>query len=120
MLNLPIGSKVFLATQAVDMRRGHDGLCALIRGRFDLDPYCGKVFVFVGKRSDRIKAIFWDTGGFVLYYKRLSRGRFQVPVPAPGADHVLLDSTELSMLLGGFDLRTRRIVAWEPKTARVA
>jgi transposase len=120
MLSPPVGSKVFLAAEPVDMRRGHDGLCALIRGRFSLDPYGGQVFVFVGKRGDRIKAIFWERGGFVLYYKRLSRGRFQVPRPAPGADHLLLDSTELSMLLGGFDLRTRRIVAWEPKKAHVA
>jgi len=120
MLSPPAGTRVFLATEAVDMRRGHDGLCALVRGRFSLDPYCGQVFVFVGKRGDRIKAIFWDRGGFVLYYKRLSRGRFQVPRVCAGTDHIMLDPTELSMLLGGFDLKTRRVAAWEPKRARVA
>ena len=120
MLTPPVGPKVFLAAEPVDMRRGHDGLCALVRGRFSLDPYCGQIFVFVGKRRDRIKALFWDRGGFVLFYKRLARGRFQVPRVAPGADHIMLDATELSMLLGGFDLKTRRIVAWEPMKARVA
>lgn len=116
----PQGPRVFLATEPVDMRRGHDGLCALVTGRFRLDPYCGQVFVFVGKRGDRIKAIYWDRGGFVLYYKRLAKGRFQPPRPVAGADHILLDDTELSMLLGGFDLKTRRIAAWEPKKTRVA
>jgi transposase len=120
MLSPPVGLKVFLAAETVDMRRGHDGLCAIVRGRFSLDPYCGQIFVFVGKRCDRIKALFWDRGGFVVYYKRLARGRFQPPRAAPGADHILLDPTELTMLLGGFDLKTRRIIAWEPKKARVA
>jgi len=114
MLTAPSGAKIFLATEPVDMRRGHDGLCALVRGRFDLDPYSGQVFVFVGKRGDRIKALFWDRGGFVLYYKRLARSRFQMPRPAPGADHLLIDSTQLAMLLGGFDLRTTRVAAWQP------
>lgn len=113
-MSLPAGVRVFLATQLVDMRRGHDGLCALIRGRFDLDPYSGQVFVFLGKRCDRIKALFWDRGGFVLYYKRLARGRFQLPRVAQGATHVFLDPTELTMLLGGFDLKTTRIRAWQP------
>jgi transposase len=120
MLSPPVGPKVFLAAEPVDMRRGHDGLCALVSGRFRLDPYCGQIFVFVGKRGDRIKAIYWDRGGFVLYYKRLARGRFQVPRPCAGHDHIILDATELAMLLGGFDLKTRRQIAWEPRKARVA
>ncbi len=65
MLSPPSAAKIFLATEPVDMRRGHDGLCALVRGTFDLDPYSGQVFVFVGKRGDRIKALFWDRGGAV-------------------------------------------------------
>lgn len=118
MLSPPSAAKIFLATEPVDMRRGHDGLCALVRGKFDLDPYSGQVFVFVGKRGDRIKALFWDRGGFVLYYKRLARGRFQAPRPGAGADHVELDPTQLAMLLGGFDLRTARIQAWAPASGR--
>lgn len=113
MLTIATGTRVYLASQPVDLRRGHDGLCALVRGTLDLDPYGGHLFVFVGRRGDRIKVLFWDHGGFVVYYKRLAKGRFRLPVIAADADRVALDGTELAMLLGGFDLaRTRRQSAW--------
>lgn len=116
MLSVAAGSKVFLAAQPVDLRRGHDGLAALVRSIFNLDPLDGHLFVFVGRRIDRVKVLFWDRGGFVLYYKRLARGRFRMPKIAAGADRVVLDGTELAMLLGGFDLRgARRIEAWQPR-----
>ncbi len=72
MLTVSAGAKVYLAVETVDLRRGHDGLCALVRGALGLDPYGGHFFVFVGKRGDRIKILFWDRGGFVVYYKRLA------------------------------------------------
>ena len=63
--------------------------------------------------------LFWDRGGFVVYYKRLSRGRFALPRMTAGADRVVLDGTQLAMLLGGFDpVRTRRTEAWEPAARR--
>ena len=115
MLTLAGGVKVFLATEAVDLRRGHDGLCSLVRNTLALDPFAGHLFVFIGRRGDRVKVLFWDRGGFVLYYKRLARGRFRMPQVPTGADRVVLDATELAMLLGGFDVaRAARIAAWEP------
>lgn len=66
-----------------------------------------------------MKVLFWDRGGFVLYYKRLAQGRFRMPRIAAGDDRVVLDGTELAMLLGGFDLvGARRVEAWEPRTRR--
>jgi len=119
MLTVSPGARVYLAVEPVDLRRGHDGLCALVRGALALDPYAGHFFVFVGKRGDRIKVLFWDRGGFVVYYKRLARGRFQRPPMTAGADRVVLDGTQLTMLLGGFDpVRTRRTEAWEPAARR--
>ena len=116
MLSVSSGTKVFLATEPVDLRRGHDGLTALVKSTLSLDPYAGHLFVFVGRRSDRIKVLFWDRGGFVLYYKRLAKGRFQMPRVKKGADRVVLDGTELAMLLGGFEVgRAARVDAWEPK-----
>lgn len=121
MLTLAAGVKVFLATDPVDLRRGHDGLCGLVRSVLALEPYAGHLFVFVGRRGDRIKVLFWDRGGFVVYYKRLARGRFRMPRIPEGADRVVLDATELAMLLGGFDVgRAQRVTAWEPKTRRPA
>ena len=116
MLTIAAGTKVFLAAERVDLRRGHDGLCLLVRSVLAQDPYSGHLFVFAGRRGDRIKILYWDRGGFVLYYKRLSQGQFRLPRVAPGADRVVLDSTELAMLLGGFDLTlARRQPAWEPR-----
>lgn len=118
MLSLGHGTKVYFASETVDLRRGHDGLCALVRGTLELDPFTGHLFVFVGKRGDRLKVLFWDRGGFVVYYKRLARGRFHPPRAREGADHVVLDGTELALLLGGFDVtRARREPAWQPVPA---
>jgi transposase len=116
MLSIAAGTRVYLAIEPVDLRRGHDGLTALVRARFGMDPLQGHLFVFVGRRVDRVKILFWDRGGFVVYYKRLAQGRFRMPKVDSGADHVVLDGTELAMLLGGFDLATtRRAAAWQPR-----
>lgn len=121
MLTLAAGTKVFLATEPVDLRRGHDGLCSLVKNTLGLDPFAAHLYVFVGRRGERVKILFWDRGGFVLYYKRLARGRFRLPRVPAGADRVVLDATELAMLLGGFDVaRAPRVSAWEPKSRQPA
>ena len=76
---LPASVQVWLATEPVDMRRGHDGLLALVHALGIADPYSGHLFVFLGRRADRCKILFWDRGGFVVAYKRLERGRFRLP-----------------------------------------
>jgi transposase len=115
MLTLPPSVRIYLAVGRVDMRRGHDGLVGVVRNQWKLDPYLGHLFVFIGRRADRCKILFWDTGGFVLYYKRLERGRFRVPQVATDAASITVDATELAMLLDGIDVvaveRPRR---WEP------
>jgi transposase len=110
--------RVYLATEPVDLRRGHDGLCALVRAMYGRDPYDGSVFAFVGRRGDRIKLLYWDRGGFVLVYKRLEQGRFRLPHVPADASSVTLDASSLAMLLDGVDLASvRRIPAWAPGTA---
>jgi transposase len=115
MLTLPPSVRIYLAATSVDMRRGHDGLVAVVRNQWRLDPYEGHLFVFLGRRSDRCKILFWDRGGFVLYYKRLELGRFRLPRITTDADSVTLDATELAMLLDGIDVvKVRRPKRWEP------
>lgn len=117
MLTLPPSVCIYLASALVDMRRGHDGLCALVRSHWDVDVYGGHLFVFVGRRADRCKILFWDRGGFVLYYKRLERGRFRLPHIPEGATSVAMDGTELAMLLDGIDVgKVRRPRRWTPPT----
>lgn len=113
---LPSSVRIWLAVEPTDMRRGHDGLIAVVKNAWGLDPFSGHLFVFLGKRRDRCKIVFWDRGGFVLYYKRLERGRFSALKARDGSHAVHLDSTELAMLLDGIEVqRVRRPVLWEPK-----
>lgn len=104
-----------LATAPVDLRRGHDGLVSLVQSLWRLDPYSGTLFVFLGRRMDRAKVLFFSSGGFVVYYKRLERGRFTMPRIPDGASQVTLDAASLTMLLDGIDLRVvRRTPMWQP------
>jgi transposase len=121
MLTLPTSVRVYLAAEPVDLRRGHDGLVALVRGTWKLNPFDGHLFVFLGKRLDRVKILAWDRNGFVLYYKRLSQGRFRMPSIPEGATRVEMDATTLAMLLDGIDVkRVRRPTAWTPPAAQSA
>jgi transposase len=110
--------RVYLATEPVDLRRGHDGLVAIVRGIWRLNPYDGHLFVFLGRRLDRVKILVWDRNGFVLYYKRLSQGRFRMPKVPDKASRVELDATTLAMLLDGIDVKyVRRPATWSPPTS---
>lgn len=119
-MTLPASVRVWLAVEPVDLRRGHDGLSALVRARWGDALYGGHLFVFVGRRLDRCKVLFWDRGGFVLIYKRLERGRFRLPKIAADAREVEMDGTALAMLLDGIDVgRVARPIPWAPPKARV-
>ena len=115
MPTLPSSVRVYLAAEPVDLRRGHDGLVAIVRNTWKLDPFEGHLFVFLGRRLDRVKILVWDCNGFVLYYKRLSQGRFRMPSIPAGATRVAMDATTLAMLLDGIDVKgVRRPSAWTP------
>ena len=83
MLNDGTGfKKVYLACGFTDLRRGIDGLARIIRFQFQLDPYDkNTLFLFCGKRTDRIKGLIWEGDGFLLLYKRIENGNFRGPVP---------------------------------------
>lgn len=71
--------RVYLASGYTDLRRGIDGLASIVQEQFRLDPFTNALFLFCGRRSDRIKALYWEGNGFVLLYKRLESGGFQWP-----------------------------------------
>jgi transposase len=117
MLALAARTRVYLASQPIDMRCGHDGLFAIVK-TWDLDPFSGDVFAFIGKRRDRAKLLVWHRGGFLLAYKRLEKGRFRIPIVEAGKRTATLDGTELAMLLDGIDVsRVKRPKLWEPPLA---
>lgn len=70
---------MYLASGYTDMRRGIDGLVSIVQQSFKLDPFEDSIFLFCGKRPNRIKALYWDKNGFVILYKRLEEGKFQWP-----------------------------------------
>jgi transposase len=90
------------------MRKSFDGLSGIIRGTLGGDPADGSLFLFVNKRRDRIKALWWDGDGYVLWYKRLEEGTFETVPSGMGEERVRIDSTQLAMILGGVRLATAR------------
>ena len=114
MIGLPLGTRIWLAAGVTDMRRGFDGLAALVQTRLAENPFAGHVFVFRGKRGDLIKLLWWSGDGMNLFAKRLERGRFVWPQATTGAVH--LTSAQLSMLLEGIDWR-RPTRTWQPERA---
>jgi transposase len=106
MLGLTPAVRIYLAVAPADMRRGFDGLAALVREVLKQEPLSGHLFVFRNRRGDRCKIIYWDRSGYVLWCKRLERGAFHFPV-AQGA-HVEIEAGELALLLEGIDLAGAR------------
>ena len=76
MIALPAGVRVWLAAGATDMRKGFDGLAGLVQTQLLEDPFSGQLFVFRGRRGDRVKILWWDGDGLCLFAKRLERGHF--------------------------------------------
>ena len=88
------------------MRKGFDTLAALVREELRCDPLSGHLFLFVGRRRDRIKILYWDKDGYALWYKRLEKGTFRMPVAKNESASIELKASELAMLLEGIDLRS--------------
>lgn len=117
MMMLPSSTRVFLWREPVDMRKGFDSLTALVR-RQDLDVFSGDLFVFLSRRRDRVKILAWDSGGFLLWYKRLERTRFPRPVGDGDGGTAEIDAGQLALLLEGIDYsKLKRPRRWMPPTA---
>jgi transposase len=97
--------RYFLYREPTDMRKGFDGLCGVVTSRLNRDPLSGDVFVFFNRRRTHVKLLVWDRCGFLLYYKRLERGTFELPRPAPDNR---LSWPELMLMLEGVSLDSAR------------
>jgi transposase len=106
--------RVFLCTRPTDMRKSFDGLSGLVQECFGQDLLTGHLFLFLNRRRDRIKILYFDRDGLAIWYKRLEVGSFQNPVPTPGAAQlsgsagIELSVTDLALILNGIDLATAR------------
>jgi transposase len=100
MIPVTGGTRMFLYRGRADMRKGFDGLSGMVEEHFAESLFSGALFIFVNRRRDRVKILYWDSGGLALWYKRLERGKFRMPSGREG-EAVELTSAELSMLLEG-------------------
>jgi transposase len=109
---LPAAVRVFLCTKPTDMRKGFDGLFGMVQEFLGQDPLSGHLFLFLNRRRDRVKILFWERDGLVIWYKRLEAGTFQKLDPAASADRksgqagLELTATDLALLLTGIDVAT--------------
>jgi transposase len=109
MLSLPPSVRVFLARGATDLRKSFDTLAALVCDVIAEDPQSGHLFVFLNRRKDRVKILWWDRSGYCLLAKRLEHGRFHIYDRADGNEASYeVSASELSLLLEGIDLRGAR------------
>ena len=99
----PTGTLIWIVAGWTDLRKGFDGLCGLIQTQLEANPFSGEVYIFRGKRGDKVKLLWYTGDGLALFYKRLSDGKFIWPQVKDGA--VALSPAQLSMLLEGIDWR---------------
>ena len=110
-------ARIWLATEATDMRCGFDRLAERVRGVIGQDPLSGHLFVFRSRRGDRLKILLWDGDGFLLWYKRLESGVFKLPRVPEGVCSLELRASELAMVLDGIDVSKLKRV---PRYTRIS
>ena len=104
---IPAQIRIFVCRAPMDLRRSFDGLAACARQVLGEDPQSGALFVFVNKRKNRLKALWWDQTGYCLLYKRLHRALFVLPDDGAGGISVRIDGSELAALVAGERLKRR-------------
>lgn len=106
--------KIYIVCGYTDMRKSIDGLAAVVKQTYDLDPFSNHLFLFCGRRCDRLKALHWEQDGFLMMYKRLENGRFQWPRNANEVRDIT--EREFRWLLEGLSLNQPK--AFKPVLAR--
>ena len=113
MLGFTGSLKVWVALEACDMRKGYDGLAALVSQRFEMEAQSGALYVFGNRRRTRLKILYWDGTGLWVMGKRLERGRFSWPRATDKRQAKLQMRPEaLAMLTDGIELRGARMKPW--------
>jgi transposase len=108
VLSLALPVDIYLCVEPTDMRKSFNGLWALAVEHLGQDPLRGGLFVFINKRRDLMKLLYWDADGIALWCKRLERGTFQMPRVEATSPSVALSATELTLLLRGIDFTSVR------------
>ena len=106
MLTLALTAQVYLCLTPTDMRKSFDSLAAIVRDELKSDPFSGSLFVFRSQRGDRIKLLYWDQDGLMIWMKRLEKGTYQFPFAQVNSDasSLSITATELNLILSEIDL----------------
>ena len=96
--------RYYLYGPPTDMRKGFDGLSGIVRNELLRDPLNGDAFIFINRRRNLLKLLVWDQTGFVIYYKRLESGTFELPARKNGNKSIVIHREELVMILEGISL----------------
>jgi len=107
MLSVRSGVRIFISTVPTDMRKGFNGLSAIVEHEWGASPLSGDLFVFSNRRRTLLKIIYWDTDGYAIWYKRTERGTFRIPAPT-AEGRIELTAAKLAMLLEGIDFTNTR------------
>ena len=108
MLSLPPFLPIYLSVGPTDMRKGFDGLSQVAATHAQKNVLEGGLFVFVNRRRDRVKLLWWDNDGLALFYKRIERGTFELPKVEADTTSIVLTPTQLSLILSGIELSSVR------------
>ncbi len=104
MLSFRPGTRIFISTEPTDMRKGFDGLSAIVEHAWGDSPLSGDLFVFANRRCTLMKMIYWDDDGYAIWYKRLELGNFRIPPPT-AEGRIELTAAKLAMILEGIDVK---------------
>ena len=107
MIALPINSGIYLYSKPADMRKGFSGLAGIVRDELGKTPNNGSLFLFINRRRDKIKALYWDRDGMAIWYKTLERGCFE-KISRDDQVSIQLDAADLAMLLGGISIENAK------------
>ena len=109
MLTFPAGVKLYLATAPTDLRKSFNGLSILVAHEFGLEVTTGHLFVFLNRRANQVRILFWDRDGFCIVAKKLEKGTFRRGMRGNDGDtHVEIDVADLMLLLEGIEVREMR------------
>ena len=104
--DITVAEQIYIACGYTDMRKSIDGLAALVQNQFQMDPFAPALYLFCGRKCDRIKALLWEGDGFLLLYKRIENGNFRWPRTADEA--LEIDPEQYKMLMQGLEIVAKR------------
>jgi transposase len=117
MLHLSASGNYFLYCGHTDMRKGFDSLSGIVQSQMALNALNGSVFIFMNRRRTQVKLLHWEGDGFAVYYKRLEKGTYELPVISGSSATAALDARQLQFILQGVSLRK---VVYRPRLKKSA